>query len=119
MQENEDEYPPKTLETIVEENENFLIEFKMILKHEGLNSKIITKHLEIINLYINNFLLIEDAFSATEYQDISTFLRFCQKKYSSTPRASVYDSLMKFYDFLDNKGVLEPEILKAVKKVKI
>lgn len=106
----------KACKRIRKENDKLLDEFKKYLLNKGLKSKTINKHFSNIDLYINEFLLYEDAIKAKDgIHDIGMFLGywFIKKALWSSPAQikSNAASLMKFYTFMNEKGMVKKEDL--------
>ena len=101
---------------IRESNKTLLTEFAARLESSGLSDKTINKHVFNIDIYINKYLLYEEA---REAQDcacaVDTFLGYWFiKKTMWASRASLQGnavSLKKFYAFLHEKGLVSAEDL--------
>ena len=108
-------------ERIREANEKLLADFAIWLQQSGLSSKTIDKHTENVDLYINEFLLYEDAEEAPEgVHSIDMFLGywFIKKAMWSSPSSikSNAASLKKFYTFLHERGLVSPDDLDSLKE---
>jgi intergrase/recombinase len=102
-------------------NQKLLTDFESWLKSSGLSEKTIRNHLSNIDFYINEYLLYEDAVEAKEgVYTVSTFLGYWFiKKAMWASKSSIKanaTSLKKFYSFLLEKGLIEPDDLKELKE---
>jgi len=107
---------------IREENNILLDEFETWLKKSKITNKTINMHIQNVDLYINDFLLYEDAVEAKEgAQDIGMFLGywFIKKAAWSSPAQikSNAASLKKFYTFLCEKKMISKDELKRLKEI--
>lgn len=102
-------------ERIRDENEELLHEFGVWLMEKGLSEATIRRHLSNIDLYVNYFLLEEQATPAAEgYAAAGSYLDFWFiRKVSASEWAirSNAASLRKFYGFLVDRTLAEPDDL--------
>lgn len=109
---------------IKENNTKLLNGFKKWLKKDGVTDETIEEHIFNVDLYINEFLLYEDAVEAEDGTlDIGMYLGywFIKKTMwaSSTQIKKNVASLKKFYNFLHKENFITTEELKAfLKKIK-
>jgi len=108
-------------EKIREENIKLLDDFETWLKKSKITNKTINMHIQNVDLYINDFLLYEDAVEAKEGAlDIGMFLGywFIKKAAWASPSQikSNAASLKKFYTFLHEKKMVSNEELKRLKE---
>jgi hypothetical protein len=108
-------------ERIKESNEELLDDFAGWLRGQDLAAKTIRKHVQNIDLYINFFLLYEDAVKPQEgMHRIDMFLGYWFiKKVMWASAASIKSnaaSLKKFYSFLHHRGLVSREDLDYLKK---
>jgi len=101
-------------EKIRAENNNILDEFKQLLIDSGLSKKTINKHVSNVDFYINDYLLYDDVFEATDgvnFLDSFFTSFFPYKCLWSTPSSvrSMAASLKKFYGFMLNKNQVEQD----------
>ena len=97
-------------------NEHLLDEFEAWLKASSLSGKTINNHCSIIDFYINEFLLYEDA---TEAKDgvaaVDMFLGYWFiKKAMWASQSSIRSnaaSLKKFYTFMHENSLIDKEDL--------
>ena len=106
---------------IREENAKLLIDFGDWLKRKGLSEKTHGQHVANIDLYINEFLLYEDATEAAEgLGHVGMFLGYWFIKKAmwsseSSIRSNVA-SLKKFYEFMYERGLVSEEALKEMRE---
>lgn len=110
----------KACEQIRTENEALLSEFQEWLLNQGLSSKVVKKHIDNIDFYLNEYLLYEDAVKAAEGAGrIDMYLSYWFIKKASWASPSLIRSsaasLKKFYTFMREKGLIGEEALKDVK----
>lgn len=106
---------------IRDENDGLLTEFAAWLRQANLKDSTIKRHVENIDLYINDFLLYEDAIEAKDGTDeIGMFLGywFIKKAMWSSPAQIKANaaSLKKFYTFMNEKGLVDDEALADMKE---
>ncbi len=106
---------------IREENAQLLEGFAAWLRKAQLTEKTIKNHVENIDLYINEFLLYEDAVKAKDgTHGVSMFLGywFVKKAMWASPAhiKSNATSLKKFYTFLCERGLLAQQELDDLKE---
>ena len=87
----------------------------------GLAEKTVQRHVENVDLYINSFLLYEDAIPAKEgASQVSMFLGywFIRKAMWASPNAIRENaaSLKKFYTFMQEQGKVSAEALQDLKE---
>ena len=116
MSSKEYEQYERECEQIREENDVLLDDFARSLAQKGLSEQTIRKHVENIDLYINTYLLYEDAVPAREgAHAVAMFLGywFIRKGGWSSPAAIRQNaaSLKKFYGFLRARGEIEDDDL--------
>jgi intergrase/recombinase len=102
-------------------NQKLLTDFESWLKLSGLSEKTLKNHILNIDFYINEYLLYEDAVEAKDGVDsVSDFLGywFIKKAMWSSKSSikSTATSLKKFYSFLLEQGLIEPDDLKELKE---
>ena len=104
-------------------NQKLLTDFESWLESSGLSDKTIKNHLLNVDVYINEYLLYEDAIEAKDGVDgytVSMFLGywFIKKALWSSKSSikSTATSLKKFYSFLFEKGLIDKEDLKELKE---
>ncbi|HBN83910.1 MAG TPA: recombinase [Clostridiales bacterium] len=103
----------KECERIRQDNNVLLSEFSAWLRKEGLAGKTIQKHRSNVDFYINDYLLCEEP---TEAKDGATGIGFFLgywfiKKAAWSSVAKIKEnasSLKKFYQFLCEKGLIDP-----------
>ena len=105
------------------ENQQLLSEFAQWLEDANLKESTIRKHRDNIELYINDYLLYEDAVEAKDGVgggEIDMFLGywFIKKALWASPAyiKSNASSLKKFYTFMHPKGLVEKEELEELKE---
>jgi len=106
---------------IRESNKELLDDFADWLREMGLSAKTVRRHVGNVDLYINEYLLYEDA---VEPQDgilkVSMFLGYWFiKKAMWASAASIRSnaaSLKKFYAFLHERGIVKQSDLDALKR---
>ncbi len=106
---------------IREENQVLLSGFESWMSENGLSKSTVKKHKENIDFYINDFMLYEDPIPATEGIDkVGEFLGywFIRKAMwaSESSVRSNARSIKKFYDFMMERGKVEAEAVKDMKK---
>lgn len=106
---------------IREDNEQLLDDFEVWLKKSKIKSKTINNHIANVDLYINDFLLYEDAVEAKEgASDIGMYLGYWFiKKVSWSSPAQIKSnaaSLKKFYTFLYEKKMINKKELDRLKE---
>lgn len=99
-------------ERIRASNKQLLAEFEGWLKEPGLAAKTIRNHSVNVDLYINDYLLYEEALEAHQgIEEIDMFLGswFIRKTTWASPAEIKGNaaSLKKFYSFLLEKGLIE------------
>lgn len=102
------------------ENEELLAKFADWLRASNLKESTIDGHVSNIDLYINEFLLYEDAIEAADgIGDIGYFLGdwFVRKAMWSSQAQikSNAASLKKFYTFMNEQGLVDDEALQFMK----
>lgn len=102
-------------------NQKLLTDFAGWLESSGLSEKTIKNHLTNIDFYINEYLLSEDVVEAKDGVDsVSDFLGYWFiKKAMWASQSSIKanaSSLKKFYTFLLEKGLIQPDELKELKE---
>ncbi len=107
-------------EKIREDNAKLLEQFEAWLQQKKLSKKTIRTHTENVDLYINEFLLYEDAVEAKDgADDIGMFLGywFVKKAMWASPAQIKRNaaSLKKFYTFMNEKGEVSKESLTDLK----
>ena len=107
---------------IRKENKEILKNFRVWLKSTKLKEKTIKTHVQNVDLYINEFLLYEDALQAKDGSSmIDMFLGYWFiKKVSWGSPAQIKSnatSLKKFYTFLFQNGEIEKEDLNDLKSI--
>ncbi len=105
-------------------NKELLTEFEDWLESAGLSSKTIKNHINNIDLYINEYLLYEDAVEASDGVsggNVDMFLGYWFiKKAMWASKSSIKGnatSLKKFYTFLLEKGLIEKDDLQELKEI--
>ena len=103
----------KDCERIRKENESYLKIFETELKKKGLTEKTIKNHLGNVELYINEYLLREDALSMENGLCglDSFFYFFIHKCMWSTPSSvkGMAASLKKFYKCMADQGKVDAD----------
>lgn len=99
-------------ERIQAANKQLLTDFEAWLKESGLAAKTIRNHSNNVDLYINHYLLYEEALEAQQgIHEIGMFLGswFIRKTTWASPAQIKGNaaSLKKFYSFLLEKGLIE------------
>ncbi len=102
-------------------NAELLDGFENWLRKSGLTDSTVSKHIENIDFYINEFLLYEDAVEPQDGIDsVSMFLGywFIRKAMWSSESSikSNAASLKKFYAFLHERGVVSKDDLDSLKE---
>ncbi len=113
---NDYEKYEKGCKRIRKENERIISQFIDWLEEKKLTEKTIRKHVSNIDLYINDFLLYEDAVPASEgVTSIDMFLAYwairkgvCSSKNAIKENAS---SIKKFYQFMFELKMIEKDDL--------
>ncbi len=106
---------------IREENMELLDSFESWIRSKGVSEATAKKHRENIDFYINEFLLYEGPKHASESVDeVGMFLGYWFiRKAMWANEASVKTnatSLKKFYDFMLERGEVDPEAVKDMKE---
>lgn len=101
-------------------NEQLLDEFELSMKSSGTSKKTINSHVLNIEIYINEYLLHEEAVEAKDGADaVDMFLGYWFiKKAMWASQSSIKGnatSLKKFYTFLYGKGLIEKNDLDGLK----
>lgn len=107
---------------IKKQNNKLLNEFASWLRQKNLTKKTIKRHRENVDLYINDFLLYEDAVEAKDgFDEIGMFLGYWFiKKAMWSSESSIKSSaasLKKFYTFMYEKQEISKESLTDLKKI--
>lgn len=107
---------------IREENAQLLEGFAAWLRNARLTEKTLNTHVENIDLYINEFLLYEDAVKAKDgTHDVSMFLGywFIKKAMWASPAhiKRYAASLKKLYTFLCEQGLIAQQELDDLKEI--
>lgn len=115
-----DEYE-RECNSIREENKALLDDFESWILGNGLSKSTAKKHRENIDFYINDFLLDEDPKHASDGVDeVGMFLGYWfVRKAMWANVASVKAnaaSIKKFYDFMFERGEVDPEAVKGMKE---
>lgn len=104
----------KQCEAIRAENRMYLEEFKKDLEEAGLVKKTITRHINNIDLYINDYLLREEPLEMKEgasFGNLNYFMSyfFIRKCLWSTPATikTTTASIKKFYKCMLERGRIE------------
>lgn len=106
--------------SIREENKVLLGDFESWILRKGLSEATVKKHCENIGFYINEFLTYESPKHAAEGVDEvgmflgSWFIRKAMWASEASIKSNVA-SLKKFYDFMMERGEVEPEAVKDLK----
>jgi site-specific recombinase XerD len=108
-------------ERIRESNGKLLADFEDWLRESNLVDQTISKHVENIDFYINEYLLYEDAVEPQDgVSDVSMFLGywFIRKAMwaSASSIKSNAASLKKFYTFLHDRGAVSQDDLDSLKE---
>ena len=111
----------KACEKIRAANEKLLQDFEDWLTKKKLTTKTITRHVDNVDFYINEYLLYDDA---TEAKDgvyiIDSFLGYWFiRKATWASAASIKSnasSLKKFYTFMLERGLIDEEALHDLKE---
>jgi site-specific recombinase XerD len=108
-------------ERIRESNGKLLADFEDWLRESNLADQTISKHVENIDFYINEYLLYEDAVEPQDgVSDVSMFLGywFIRKAMwaSASSIKSNAASLKKFYTFLHDRGAVSQDDLDSLKE---
>jgi site-specific recombinase XerD len=108
-------------ERIRESNGKLLADFEDWLREANLADQTISKHVENIDFYINEYLLYEDAVEPQDgVSDVSMFLGywFIRKAMwaSASSIKSNAASLKKFYTFLHDRGAVSQDDLDSLKE---
>ncbi len=106
---------------VKKENAKLLADFGQWLSGKGLAKKVIQRHVQNADFYINTFLLHEEAIPAREGAGhISMFLSywFIRKAIWASPSSirQTAASLKKFYIFMLEQGQVERETLQELKE---
>jgi site-specific recombinase XerD len=115
-----DEYE-RECNSIREENKALLDDFESWILGNGLSKSTAKKHRENIDFYINDFLLYEGPKHASDGVDeVGMFLGYWfVRKAMWANAASVKAnaaSIKKFYDFMLERGEVDPEAVKGMKE---
>jgi site-specific recombinase XerD len=105
---------------IRKENAELLDGFVSWLQDKGLSEKTIRRHLQNVDLYLDAFLLYDDATPAAEGVDqVGHFLGywFIRKALWASPNSIRQSaaSLKKFYQFMVERGLVDREALDDLK----
>jgi site-specific recombinase XerD len=108
-------------ERIRESNGKLLADFEDWLRESNLADQTISKHVENIDFYINEYLLYEDAVEPQDgVSDVSMFLGywFIRKAMwaSASSIKSNAASLKKFYTFLHDRGAVSQDDLDSLEE---
>jgi site-specific recombinase XerD len=108
-------------ERIRESNGKLLADFEDWLRESNLTDQTISKHVENIDFYINEYLLYEDAVEPQDgVSDVSMFLGywFIRKAMwaSASSIKSNAASLKKFYTFLHDRGAVSQDDLDSLEE---
>jgi site-specific recombinase XerD len=108
-------------ERIRESNGKLLADFEDWLRESNLADQTISRHVENIDFYINEYLLYEDAVEPQDgVSDVSMFLGywFIRKAMwaSASSIKSNAASLKKFYTFLHDRGAVSQDDLDSLKE---
>ena len=95
-------------------NKKFMKEFEEWLKEKSLSDKTIKKHLNNVDLFINDYLNYYDVETAEEgITSVYSFLNgwFIEKCMWATPYTTKEEaaSIKKFYAYMSEKGYVEKE----------
>jgi site-specific recombinase XerD len=119
----EDEYREyeEACQRIREKNGQLLSDFAVWLRRKWLSEKTICQHRQNIDLYINEYLLYEDAQEATEgVGQVSMFLGYWFIKKAAWSSAAAIRSnaasLKKFYDFMQAIGMVDEESVRVLRE---
>ncbi len=109
-------------ERIRESNGKLLADFENWLREGNLVDQTVSKHVENIDFYINEYLLYEDAVEPQDgVSDVSMFLGywFIRKAMwaSASSIKSNAASLKKFYTFLHDGGAVSQDDLDSLKEI--
>ena len=119
-----DEYKAyeEACERIRHQNARLLSDFEVWLAARGLSEKTISSHIQNVDLYVNHFLLYEDALEAAKgaYR-VGMYLGywFIRKALWASESAirSNAASLKKFYTFLQERGEVSEEDIISLREV--
>jgi len=111
----------RELNQIREKNNALIVAFESSLLEKGLSEKTVYKHCENIDFYINEFLLYETPKAPAEgVEEVEMFLGywFIRKALwaSESSIRSNAASLKKFYDFLAERGEVDPQKVQEMKR---
>ncbi len=118
---NEYEEYEQRFERIRKENEALLDAFEAWILDKGLSQSTARRHKENIDFFINEFLLYEEPTQPAEGVDAIGyflgywFIRKAMWANESSIRSNAA-SLKKFYDFLAERGEVDPEDVKDMKQ---
>jgi len=106
---------------IRQSNAELLDEFENWLRESGLTGNTVSKHIENIDFYINEFLLYEDAVEPQDgIHSVSMFLGYWFiKKAMWASESSIRSnaaSLKKFYAFLHQRGAVSKDDLDSLRE---
>ena len=108
-------------EKIRDANGSLLNQFSEWLEASGLSKKTMRNHCGNIDLYINDFLLYEEAIEAKDGVDeVGMFLGYWFiRKATWASQSSIKSnatSLKKFYTFMNEQGLVEKDALTELKE---
>jgi intergrase/recombinase len=108
-------------ERIRESNEKLLDDFADWLQKSNVTNKTISKHVDNIDFYINEFLLYDAAVEPQDgIHDVSMFLGYWFIKKAMWANVSSTKSnaasLKKFYTFLHERGLVNKDDLDSLKE---
>ena len=111
----------KACTNIRKQNEKLIEAFGSWLNYKGLSDATVRRHCENVELYINHYLLYEDAVEAKSgVGDISMFLGYWFiRKAMWASEASIKSnaaSIKKFYTFMLEKGEVDAEDVTDLKE---
>ncbi len=119
MAKNDYDQYERDCEKIREENDELLDDFAVWLQEKGRSAATINRHLSNIDLYVNYFLLEEQATPAADgYHSAGTYLAYWFiRKVSASDWAirSNAASLKQFYGFMVERELAEPADLADLK----
>ena len=107
-------------EEIREQNDELLEDFTGWLREHGLSAATVSRHCSNIDLYVNYFLLEEQATPAADgCSDAGSYLGFWFIRKMSASEWAIRSnaaSLKKFYAFMVERGLVEPADLADLTK---
>lgn len=117
---NYEEYERRCRE-IREENAALLDAFEEWMRSKGLSESTVGKHRENTDFFINEFLLYEEPREASEGVDeVGMFLGYWfirKAMWASASGIRFYaTNLRKFYDFMRERGKVDPDSVRDMKK---